>query len=414
MPEKPNAFAIAQQQFFNVADKLKLSAGIRAFLAEPEAVHVFTVPFKRDDGSTQVVTGIRAQHSFARGPAKGGLRFHPDVTVDEVKALSMWMTWKCAVVDIPYGGGKGGLVIDYKALSAGEKERLTRAFARRMAPVIGPDFDIPAPDVNTGAQEMAWIADEYGHTVGHPEPAVITGKPVELGGSLGRGSATGRGLVFCVERFFENNKQSIKGKTVAVQGFGNAGQYAARLIAGLGANVVAISDSKGAIHNPKGISIGAAIEHKNKTDQVTGLDGKEITNEELLQLEVDILIPAALENVITAQNAKKVRAKLIAEAANGPTTPEADAILFKKGITIIPDVLANAGGVTVSYFEWVQNRQRFYWTEEDVNTRLREIMRRSLDQVERTASEHQCMWREAAYRLAIERVANAVKTSRNL
>lgn len=414
MPEKPNAFAIAQRQFFNVADHLKLSAGIKTFLAEPEAVHVFTVPFKRDNGSTQVVTGIRAQHSFARGPAKGGLRFHPDVTVDEVKALSMWMTWKCAVVDIPYGGGKGGLVVDYKALSLGEKERLTRAFARRMAPVIGPDFDIPAPDVNTGPQEMAWIADEYGHTVGHPEPAVITGKPVELGGSLGRGSATGRGLVFCVERFFENHKKGLKGKTVAVQGFGNAGQYAARLIAGLGANVVAISDSKGAVYNPKGISIGAAIEHKNETGQVEGLDGREITNDDLLQLDVDILIPAALENVITAQNAKKVRAKLIAEAANGPTTPEADEILFKKDITVIPDVLANAGGVTVSYFEWVQNRQRFYWTEEDVNSKLREIMRRSLDQVERTAAERKCHWREAAYMLAVARVANAVKATRNL
>ena len=412
MPE--NAFKIAQQQFFNVADKLKLSPGMKAFLSEPEAVHVFTVPFMRDNGQTQVVTGIRAQHNFARGPAKGGLRFHPDVSIDEVKALAMWMTWKCAVVDIPYGGGKGGLIVDYKALSSSEKERLTRAFARRLTCVIGPDFDIPAPDVNTGSQEMAWIADEYGHFVGHPEPAVITGKPVGNGGSLGRGSATGRGLVFCVERFFENAGQSIKGKTVAVQGFGNAGQYAARLIAGLGAIVVAISDSKGGVHNSKGIEIGAAIGHKTKTGEVKGIPGKEISNEELLALDVDILIPAALENQITGANAKKTKAKLIAEAANGPTTPEADTILFKQGVTVIPDILANAGGVTVSYFEWVQNRQRFYWTEDDVNSRLREIMRRSLDQVSRLAAENRVHWREAAYLLAVGRVAAAVRHTRSL
>ncbi|NUO15218.1 MAG: Glu/Leu/Phe/Val dehydrogenase [Planctomycetaceae bacterium] len=414
MPEQTNPFEVARQQLHAVADKLRLSAAMKSFLAEPEALHVFTVPFARDDGRIEVVTGIRAQHSFARGPAKGGIRFHPDVGIDEVKALSMWMTWKCAVVDIPYGGGKGGLTVDYKALSQGEKERLTRAFARRLTKVIGPDFDIPAPDVNTGPQEMMWIADEYGHFVGHPEPAVITGKPVDCGGSLGRGSATGRGLVFCVERYFENHGISLKGKTVAVQGFGNAGQYAARLIAGLGASVVAISDSRGGIFNDKGISVGAAIDHKTRTGQVAGLPGRAISNAELLELDVDILIPAALENQITGSNADKVKARLIAEAANGPTTPEADQILFAKGVTVIPDILANAGGVTVSYFEWVQNRQRYYWTEEDVNSRLREIMRRSLDQVERMAAEHKCHWREAAYLLAVARVAGALRVTRDL
>ncbi len=409
---KPNAFAVAQQQFFEVAERMKLPQAMRDYLAEPEALHVFTVPFVTDKGDTRVITGIRAQHSFARGPAKGGLRFHPDVTIDEVKALAMWMTWKCAVVDIPYGGGKGGLIVDYKALSDGEKERLTRSFARRLAPVIGPDLDIPAPDVNTGSEEMAWIANEYANVVGKPEPAVITGKPVELGGSLGRGSATGRGLAFCVERYLENTGGDLKGVTVAVEGFGNAGQYAARILAGMGANVTAISDSRCAIHNPAGISIASAIEHKKTTGKVEGIPGKKIANHELLELQVDLLVPAALENTIRGDNAPRVRAKLIAEAANGPLTPEADAIFAQRGVTVIPDVLANAGGVTVSYFEWVQNRQRMYWTETEVNNRLREIMRASLDQVQREAAEHKTNWRTAAYMLAIGRVTKALAAAK--
>ncbi|MCC6573504.1 MAG: Glu/Leu/Phe/Val dehydrogenase [Planctomycetes bacterium] len=411
MSEKPDAFKIAQQQFLAVADRLKLSPAIKAFLSEPEALHVFTVPFVSDKGDTRVITGIRAQHSFARGPAKGGLRFHPDVTIDEVKALSMWMTWKCAVVNIPYGGAKGGLIVDYKALSDAEKERLTRSYARRLAPIIGPDLDIPAPDVNTGNEEMAWIANEYANVVGHPEPAVITGKPVEYGGSLGRGSATGRGLAFCVERYFENTVGSVKGITVAVQGFGNAGQYAARILSGMGANVVAVSDSGSAVYNAKGISVGAAIEHKVKTGVVEGIPGKKLPKDKLLELEVDLLVPAALENAITGDNVSKIKARLIAEAANGPLTPEADAYFAKHGVTVIPDVLANAGGVTVSYFEWVQNRQRLYWTETEVNTRLREIMRRALDEVQREAAEHKVNWRTAAYMLAIGRVVKALQSS---
>jgi glutamate dehydrogenase/leucine dehydrogenase len=400
---------IAQRQFYEVAGRLKLSDGLRAYLAEPEAVHVMTVPVPMNDGTTQVFTGIRSQHSFARGPAKGGLRFHPAVTINEVKALSMWMTWKCAVVDVPFGGGKGGLIVDYKALKNGEKERATRAFARRLLPYIGPEFDIPAPDVNTGAREMAWIADEYGHHVGHPEPAVITGKPIELGGSLGRADATGRGLAFCVQRFYEDQGKPLERQRVVIQGFGNVGQWAGRVLSKMGAIIVGVSDSKGGVYAEEGLTIEAAIEHKEQEGTISGFAGDKVTNEELLELECDILVPAALEGAIHEKNANKVKAKLVAEGANGPTTPEADAILHKKGITTLPDVLANAGGVTVSYFEWVQNRQRMYWTVHDVHQRLREVMRRATDDVCHMAREKKVNWRIAAYLLGVNRVAKAVQ-----
>lgn len=407
------AWKNAQQQLFNVADQLGLSGSMKAFLAEPEAVHVFTVPLSMDDGNTQVLTGIRAQHSFARGPAKGGIRFHPGVTIDEVKALSMWMTWKCAVVNIPYGGAKGGLIIDYKSLSPHEKERATRAYARRMLPYIGPDFDIPAPDVNTGGREMAWICDEYSHYVGHPEPAVITGKPVEFGGSVGRIDATGRGVALTVQRYYEIRNEPLERKRVVIQGFGNVGQWAARVLSKMGAIIIAISDSRGGVHAEEGLNVEAAIEHKEQTGRVSGFAGSEITNEELLELECDILAPCALDGAIHGKNAKKVKASVIAEGANGPTTTEADEILQSRKVTILPDVLANAGGVTVSYFEWVQNRQRLAWSVHDVHQKLRDVMRASTDDVCRVADDKGVNWRIAAYLLAVERVAAAVRMTRS-
>lgn len=399
----------AQRQLYDVADRLKLSKGLCAYLAEPEAVHVVSVPVVRDDGRVEVLTGVRSQHSFARGPGKGGLRFHPEVTIDEVKALSMWMTWKCAVVNVPFGGAKGGLIVDYKQLSLREKERATRAFARRMLPYIGPDFDVPAPDVNTTPREMAWIAHEYGHHVGHPEPAVITGKPIEYGGSQGRTDATGRGLAFAVQRFYEEADLVLERQRVVIQGFGNVGQWAARVLSKMGAIIVGISDSQGGVYAEEGINVEAAIEHKEKEGAVKGFTGLEVSNEDLLELECDILVPSALDGAIHEKNAKKIKARVIVEGGNGPTTPEADAILFKKGVTVIPDVLANAGGVTVSYFEWVQNRQRMYWTVQDVHQKLREIMRDATDHVGKVAAEKEISWRRAAYMLAVDRVACAIK-----
>lgn len=411
MPDKPNTWDIALRQFHEVADLLKLNKGLREFLSVPEAVHTFSVPVLRDDGETHVFTGIRSQHSFARGPAKGGLRFHPGVSIDEVKALSMWMTWKTAVVNVPFGGGKGGLICDYKSFSPREKERAARSFARRLTPVIGAEIDIPAPDVNTTPEVMAWIADEYGHYIGHPEPAVITGKPVDFGGSRGRDSATGRGLAYCVDRYYHNAGKTLEGQRVVIQGFGNAGQWAAKVLTTMGATIIAISDSRGAVHAPEGLSATGAIQHKLESGQVSGMPGDEISNTELLELDCDILVPAALESVITAENAPRIKAKLIAEAANGPTTPDADAILHERGVVVMPDVLANAGGVTVSYFEWVQNRQRYYWPEQKVFDRLQKGMRQALDEVQDLAETKNVPWRTAAYMLAIQRVAHAVEVN---
>jgi glutamate dehydrogenase (NAD(P)+) len=411
MTDTPNTWDIALRQFHDVADMVGLTKGLRDFLSMPEAVHIFSVPVLMDNGVTEVFTGIRSQHSFARGPAKGGLRFHPDVSIDEVKALSMWMTWKCAVVNIPFGGAKGGLICDYKNFSKREKERAARSFTRRTVRLIGPDIDIPAPDVNTNAEVMAWIADEYGHFVGHPEPAVVTGKPVDMGGSRGRESATGRGLAHCVERYYENAGRALKGQTVAVQGFGNVGQWAARVLEEMGATLIAVSDSRGGVVNRKGLNGGEACRLKCESGKLQGLPGDVITNVELLALDCDIFVPAALESAIHGGNAMSISARLIAEGANGPTTPDADAILAERGITVIPDVLANAGGVTVSYFEWVQNRQRDQWSESKVNDRLRHTMRDSLDEVQKLAAEKHVTWRTAAYMLAIKRVARAVEVN---
>lgn len=393
-----------------VCDKLGYEDSVYEILKEPEKVLVVSIPVKMDDGSIKTFIGYRSQHSTALGPAKGGVRFHPDVTLDEVKALSTWMTFKCGVVGIPYGGGKGGVVCNPKELSRGELERLSRGFFRAIYPIIGPEKDIPAPDVYTNAQVMAWFVDEYSSLKGYYSPGVVTGKPIRLGGSAGRTEATGRGCMFTIREAAKEIGLDMKGATVAVQGSGNVGGIAAKLIAELGSKIVAMSDSKGGVYNPDGIDPDAVLEHKAKTGSVLGFPGsQEISNDELLELDVDILVPAALENVITSKNAANIKAKIIGEGANGPTTPEADKILYEKGILVIPDILANAGGVTVSYFEWVQNLMNFYWTEEEVNNRLEGIMVRAFKEVYQMHKEHKVNMRDAAYMVSIQRVAEAMK-----
>ncbi|MDI3540831.1 MAG: glutamate dehydrogenase [Thermosediminibacterales bacterium] len=410
MTEVLNPFKIVQQQVKMVCDKLGYEDSVYEILKEPEKVLVVSIPVKMDDGSIKTFIGYRSQHSTALGPAKGGVRFHPDVTLDEVKALSTWMTFKCGVVGIPYGGGKGGVVCNPKELSRGELERLSRGFFRAIYPIIGPEKDIPAPDVYTNAQVMAWFVDEYSSLKGYYSPGVVTGKPIRLGGSAGRTEATGRGCMFTIREAAKEIGLDMKGATVAVQGSGNVGGIAAKLIAELGSKIVAMSDSKGGIYNPDGIDPDAVLEHKAKTGSVLGFPGsQEISNDELLELDVDILVPAALENVITSKNAANIKAKIIGEGANGPTTPEADKILYEKGILVIPDILANAGGVTVSYFEWVQNLMNFYWTEEEVNNRLEGIMVRAFKEVYQMHKEHKVNMRDAAYMVSIQRVAEAMK-----
>jgi glutamate dehydrogenase (NAD(P)+) len=361
-----------------------------------------------DDGSVQVFTGYRVQHNLGRGPAKGGIRYHQDVTLDEVKALAMWMTWKCAVVGIPYGGGKGGVVVDPKKLSRRELENLTRRFATEIEVLIGPERDIPAPDVNTNAQTMAWIMDTYSMHVGYTVPGVVTGKPVSLGGSEGRNEATARGTVYCVVEAAEHLGIDLNRATVVVQGFGNAGSIAAQLMEQEGSQVIAVSDSTGGIHNPGGLDIQRVVAWKAEHGTVVGFPGaRSVSNEDLLEIECDVLIPAALENQITQANADRIRAKIVGEAANGPTTPEADAILHKRGTFVIPDILCNAGGVTVSYFEWVQDLNRDHWSEGIVNSKLHEVMTRSFAQVVEMAQREQVENRLAAYLLAVDRVASA-------
>jgi glutamate dehydrogenase/leucine dehydrogenase len=363
-----------------------------------------------DDGSIRMFDGFRVQHNTARGPAKGGIRFHQDVNIDEVKALGTWMTWKCSVVDIPYGGGKGGIIVDPKQLSLGELERLSRRFITEIQGIIGPERDIPAPDVNTNSQIMAWMMDQYSRNKGYPIPGMITGKPLALGGSVGRNEATARGLQFCVREAVRATGIDLAGATVVVQGYGNAGNIAARLLMGDGAKVVAVSDSHGGIYARDGLDPARVLRWKEEHGSVQGFGNTDnVTNEELLEIPCDILVPAALEGQITAHNAGKIKAKLIAEAANGPTTPDADRILHEKGILLLPDILANAGGVTVSYFEWAQNIQGFYWTEEEVDERLHRVMMRAFKAVYETAQNHNVDMRTAAYIVAIGRVAEAVR-----
>jgi glutamate dehydrogenase (NAD(P)+) len=411
-----NPFAVAQSQFDRAAAKLDLSHDMRAILREPKRELIVHFPVEMDDGSLRTFTGFRVQHNLNRGPGKGGIRYSPDVSLDEVRALAMWMTWKCATVGIPFGGAKGGVICDPGSLSNRELQRLTRRYATEISPIIGPYLDIPAPDVNTGAREMAWIMDTYSMHKGYPVPGVITGKPIEIGGAEGRNSATADGVVMCIEQAITHLKMDLAGARVAVQGFGNAGQIAASLLHGRGAKIVAVSDTQGGIYGEAGFNPDSVLhfkhehQHDNRRGTVVGFPGtKEVSVADVLEVPCDILIPAAVENQITKRNAARIQARLIAEAANGPTTPEADDILFGRGITIIPDILANAGGVTVSYFEWVQDLQRYFWDLEETEVRLRKIMTTAYDHVAAMAKDHKVDMRTGASMLAIARVARATE-----
>ncbi len=408
--ENLNPFVIAQTYFKQAAERLKLDDGMRAILSTPKRALTVSIPVRMDNGKYHVFTGHRVAHNMSRGPAKGGIRFHPDVSIDEVKALASWMTWKCACLDLPFGGGKGGVAVDPHKLSEGERERLTRRYTSEILPLIGPDQDIPAPDVYTDPQIMAWIMDTYSMTRGATSLGVVTGKPLALGGSKGRDKATARGVQFTLREACKALGMRIKGSTVAVQGYGNAGSHLATLLHEEGAKIVAVSDSKGGVLNLKGLDPARLQAHKAKGQSLkTFPGGKTITNKQLLELKVDILVPAALENQITSNNASRIQAKLIAEAANGPTTPLADEILFKRGHTVIPDILANAGGVTVSYFEWVQDFSSYFWDEDEVNKRLEVYMKRAFQAVAATAAKHKCSLRGGAYVLAVDRVAEATR-----
>ncbi len=405
-----NPYESAVRQLERAAKIMKLEDDILETLRQPKRVLTVNFPVRMDNGRIRAFTGYRSQHNVSRGPAKGGIRYHPGVTLDEVKALSAWMTWKCAVLDLPYGGGKGGIICNPKEMSRGELERMTRRYAYEISPIIGPETDIPAPDVYTDGQIMAWIMDTYSMLKGHNVPALITGKPLALGGSQGRGEATARGLSFVVREACKRQKINLKGATLAVQGFGNAGATACRLLAQMGARLVATVDSTGGAMNGKGLDHEKLAAHKAKTGSVQGAPGTDpVSNEELLTMDVDILVPAALENQITKENAGKVKAKIVAEAANGPTTPDADEVLAKNGIFVCPDILANAGGVTVSYFEWVQNVQAYAWTEEDVNAKLEKAMTRSFTEVVTIRDKYDVDMRTAAYVLAVGRVAEAIR-----
>ena len=409
MSPQQSPFEIALQQFDSAVRHLDVAPGIAEVLRHPKREMTTNFPVRMDDGSIRVFTGYRVQHNTAVGPAKGGIRFHPDVSLDEVRALAMWMTWKCSVVDLPFGGGKGGVICDPKQLSQGELERITRRFASEISCMIGPMVDVPAPDVNTNPQMMAWIMDTYGTHCGQQQLAVVTGKPIEIGGSLGRVEATGRGVMISAAEALRLQRRSLSGATVAVQGFGNVGAISAKLIEQEGATIVAASDSRGGVYCPKGIDVCSLLQHKHETGSVVGFRGADgLSNGELLEIPCDVLVPAALEEAIHAGNADRVQAKVIVEGANGPTTPEADRILCERGAIVVPDILANAGGVTVSYFEWVQDLQSFFWTEEEVNARLRNQMVRAFEQVVAIAEQKRVDLRVAAYIKAIDRVAKAV------
>jgi glutamate dehydrogenase (NAD(P)+) len=406
--EDLNPYRIAQIQFDIAAEYLKLDQGLRQILRTPKRVLEVSIPTKMDNGQVKVFSGYRVQHNVARGPAKGGIRYHPAVTLDEVKALAAWMTWKTATVNIPYGGGKGGVICDPKRMTKPELERMTRRYTSEILPLIGPEKDIPAPDMYTDSQTMAWIMDTYSMTKGYSTLGVVTGKPLSIGGSEGRNEATARGCLVAVEEACRVKKMSIRGSSVAIQGFGNAGSLAAKLFSEKKARVIAISDSRGGVFNSRGIDPLKAMRYKERSGTVVGMPGtSRISNDELLTMKCDILIPAALENVITLNNADQIKAKIVAEAANGPTTPHADEVLARKGIMLLPDILANAGGVTVSYFEWVQDLQSFFWSEAEVNAKLESVMRRAFTEVHESARKHRTHMRTGAYCLAVGRVADA-------
>jgi glutamate dehydrogenase (NAD(P)+) len=406
-PESP-ALRTALAQFDHVARLLDLDPNLRAVLRVPLRELTVNFPVEMDDGRIQVFTGYRVQHNLARGPAKGGIRYHPAVDLDEVRALAMWMTWKCAVVSLPYGGAKGGVVCDPKLMSQRELERLTRRYTTEISVLIGPDSDIPAPDVNTGPQTMAWIMDTYSMHRGYSVPAVVTGKPLSIGGSEGRLDATAQGLVYCVEQAAEHLGLPLAGARVAIQGYGNVGGASARLLHALGARVVAVTEEDGGVYDPNGLDPALLLRHRQEHGSVVGAPrAHPLANADLFAVDCEILVPAALENVLTERNAGQVRARIVAEGANGPTTPEADRVLAERGIFVIPDVLCNAGGVTVSYFEWVQGRDAFFWTAEEVNARLRRVMVGAFHDVLRTSQEHNVSMRLAAQMLGVRRVAEA-------
>ncbi|WP_309492244.1 Glu/Leu/Phe/Val dehydrogenase [Candidatus Hecatella orcuttiae] len=410
MSQDTNPYHIAIKQLEMAAEKIGLDPNITELLKHPKRVLIVSVPVKMDDGKVKVFTGYRVQHNPWRGAYKGGIRYHPKVDLDEVKALAMWMTWKAAVMDIPYGGAKGGVVCNPKEMSQGELERMTRRYTTMILDEIGPYKDVPAPDVYTNPQVMAWIMDTYSTIKGYAVPEIVTGKPVSIGGSLGRLGATGRGVAICAREACSKLGMSIKDARVAVQGYGNVGYHAAVIAAEMGARLIAASDSKGGVYNPSGIDPVKLREHKQQTGSVLGYPGaEEITNEELLTLDCDILMPCALESVLTEKNAAEVKAKIVSEGANGPTTPQADKIIYEKGILLIPDILANAGGVTVSYFEWVQNLHREQWTEEEVNQKLERKMVKAFNDVYQLAKKENVDMRTAAMILAVQRVAEAFK-----
>jgi glutamate dehydrogenase/leucine dehydrogenase len=403
-----SAFENGLRQAEKACNKVKVPEEYWEYIKTPKRIIQVSIPVKMDNGKLKTFTGYRVQFNDTFGPTKGGIRFHPDVNLDEVKALAFWMTWKNITAGLPLGGGKGGIIVNPKELSSGELERLSRGYIRAMAKFIGPKVDIPAPDVYTTPQIMAWMMDEYSTMQGYYEPAMITGKPIETGGSLGRGEATAQGGVYTVEEAIK--VLGLKSPTVAIQGFGNAGMTMANLLHKDGYSIVAVSDSRGGIYNESGLDVPALIKHKNSTKSVVGFAGtKEISNEKLLELDVTILVPSALENQITEKNAANIKAKLICELANGPTTAEADDILFKNGTFVIPDILANSGGVTVSYFEWVQNRMGYYWSEEEVKVKLKKKMVEAFNIVHKSSTSHKVDMRTGAYISAIQKMVDVIK-----
>jgi glutamate dehydrogenase (NAD(P)+) len=410
-PSQDTAWETALAQLDEAAELMGLPAGVHETLRAPKRSLVVSVPFRMDDGSTRVYEGYRVQHNVTRGPAKGGIRYHPLVGLNEVKALAMWMTWKCAIAGIPFGGAKGGVSVDPKQHSKSELERMTRRYASEILPLIGPEKDIPAPDMNTDEEIMAWIMDTYSSNKGYSVPGIVTGKPVSIGGSLGRGGATSRGVMFMIFSTLKKLSMGIDEVSVAIQGFGKVGGFAAQLLHDSGCRVVAISDAHGGLYREKGLDPEAIARHMKEAGNVAGYEKAEpITNEELLELECDVLVPAAIEGVITMKNADRINAKVVCEAANGPVTFDADKVLNDKGIFVVPDILANSGGVTVSYFEWVQDIQAYFWSEEEVNDRLRMIMEKAFESVYELANEKGLTMRQAAHWVGVGRVAEAHQT----
>ena len=411
MSTRGTVFGAMLQEFDGAARILNLEPGIWKILTHPKRQITVSCPVQMDNGEIEVFTGYRVQYNITLGPAKGGIRYHPDVSLDEVTALAAWMTWKCAVAHVPFGGGKGGVICDPARMSRRELEALTRRYVAEIIDAIGPEKDVPAPDVNTNEQVMAWVMDTYSMHVGHTETAVVTGKPVELGGSLGRREATGRGVMIATRESARHVGFDIKGASVAVQGFGNVGSVSAQLLSAIGARIVAVTDWKGGVHNEKGLDIAKLLEHVRRHKTVDGFpDADPLTNQQLFSLPVDVLIPAALENQITAENAPAIKARIVVEGANGPTTPDAHQQLYERGIFVVPDILANSSGVTASYFEWVQDRYGYFWTEPEVNERLEAKMCEAFDAVVRTAVKYRVDMRTAAYIVAISRVATVTRT----